>query len=67
MRAPRAAELLRAEGLSDEVVERAARLAAEEEIEPSDDIHASAAFKRHLAVVLTKRALATAFERARSA
>ena len=67
MQAPRAVELLRAEGLSGDVVERAAKLAAEEEIEPSDDIHASAAFKRHLVTVLTKRALATAVERARSA
>ncbi len=65
-RAPRAAELLRQEGLSDETIDRAARLAAEEEIEPSDDIHATAAFKRHLAGVLTKRALNAAVERARS-
>ncbi|MDH3745177.1 MAG: xanthine dehydrogenase family protein subunit M [Acidobacteriota bacterium] len=66
MQAPRAVELLRAEGVSEAVIEKAARLAAAEEIEPSDDIHASAAFKRHLATVVTKRALAVAIERARS-
>jgi carbon-monoxide dehydrogenase medium subunit len=35
------------------------------EIEPSGDIHASAEYRRHLATVLTRRALATAVERAR--
>jgi carbon-monoxide dehydrogenase medium subunit len=36
-------------------------------IEPSGSIHASREFQRHLAGVLTKRALATAYERARHA
>lgn len=34
-------------------------------IEPSSDIHASAAYRRHLAVVLVRRALARAMARAR--
>jgi carbon-monoxide dehydrogenase medium subunit len=43
----------------------AAAAAAAAEIEPTDDVHASAAFKRHLARVLTGRALRRAFARAR--
>lgn len=39
--------------------------AVDAEIEPSADIHASAEFRRHLARVLTRRALETAAERAR--
>lgn len=38
----------------------AADIAAREEIDPTDDIHASAAYKRHLVRVLTQRALAQA-------
>jgi CO/xanthine dehydrogenase FAD-binding subunit len=35
-------------------------------VEPEDDLHASAAFRRHLSAVLTRRALHTAAERARA-
>lgn len=45
--------------LIDAVVERAI-----EQLEPSDDIHATAEYRRHLARVLGKRALLRAFERA---
>ena len=45
---------------------RAAADAAAREIDPSSDIHASARYRRHLAGVLTKRALTLAFERAAS-
>jgi carbon-monoxide dehydrogenase medium subunit len=34
-------------------------------IDPPDNVHATAAFRRHLAGVLTKRALAAALERAK--
>ena len=48
----------------DEETIRAAAAEAQAEIEPRDDIHSSAAFKRHLAAVLTRRALVRAGERA---
>jgi carbon-monoxide dehydrogenase medium subunit len=62
--APRAAAILRQEGLTEESIRGAAAVAAHEEIEPTDDIHASAEFKRHLAEVVTRRALQAARERA---
>jgi CO/xanthine dehydrogenase FAD-binding subunit len=62
--APEACRLLESEGWSEAAIERAATHAAETEIDPSPDIHASVAFKRHLAVVLTRRALRRAGARA---
>ena len=62
--APRAAELLRGEILDEKTIESAADLAAAEEIDPAGDIHATVAYKRHLARVLTRRALRQAAERA---
>jgi len=47
----------------DEALAEAAEIAAGE-IEPVDDVHASADFKRHLAGVLTRRAVHRAAERA---
>ena len=44
-------------------IDRAA-MAASEEIDPTDDIHASAEYKRHLASVLTRRVVAEALEAA---
>ncbi|MCA9998273.1 MAG: hypothetical protein KDE56_21070, partial [Anaerolineales bacterium] len=44
----------------------AADIAARDEIDPTDDIHASAAYKRHLVRVLTQRALGQAFANARN-
>jgi carbon-monoxide dehydrogenase medium subunit len=41
--------------------------AASTGVEPDSDIHASAAFRRHLSGVLTRRALHKAVERARGA
>ncbi len=52
--------------LGEATFDAAARFAAEREIEPTDDIHASASFKRHLAAVLTRRALAEATRLARA-
>ncbi len=65
MVAPEAARVLESDGLSDESIEEAARTASEKEIDPSGDIHATAAYKRHLCRVLTRRAVIKAAERAR--
>jgi carbon-monoxide dehydrogenase medium subunit len=67
MPAPKASEILRQGGLTDESIRSAAAVAAHEEIEPTDDIHASAEFKIHLAEVVTRRALTTARQRAQEA
>ena len=53
--------------LDDEHIADAARLAAERDVDPLGDIHASTDFKRHLVRVLTGRALRTARSRAAEA
>jgi len=60
-----AAALLSGTDLGPEAVAAAADKASQDEIDPRDDVHASALYKRHLARVLTGRALRTAAERAR--
>jgi carbon-monoxide dehydrogenase medium subunit len=62
--ARRAADVLVRNGLTEESIAEAAAVAAHEEIEPTDDIHATAEFKIHLAEVVTRRALAVARRRA---
>ena len=47
-------------------IEDAARVAAEADIAPPDDIHASSAYRRHLTRVLVRRAVTRAAERARA-
>jgi aerobic carbon-monoxide dehydrogenase medium subunit len=64
--APEAARVLVGE-LPSPAAFAAAAAAAQEAIHPGSDVHASAAFKRHLARVLTVRALAQATARARAA
>lgn len=59
-----AARLVEGEYYSQAVIESAANKAAEEEIDPPGNVHATAAFQRHLAKVLTSRALNQAFRRA---
>jgi carbon-monoxide dehydrogenase medium subunit len=61
----RAAALLIDQPLLPELIEQAARQAAQEEIDPTGDIHATVAYKRHLAHVLGRRALQQAAARAR--
>jgi carbon-monoxide dehydrogenase medium subunit len=63
--ARQAADLLRGQPPSAAVIEAAAATASDEEIDPLGNVHASPAYQRHLARVLTRRALAQAFERAR--
>ena len=67
MRARQAEQLLETQGISEQTIDEAATLAAQNEIEPTGDIHASAAYKRHLAKVLTRRALTEAWRRAEEA
>lgn len=65
--ARRAAGVLQGETPSGASIEAAAALAAEEEIDPMGSVHASPEYQRHLARVLTRRALALAVERAKAA
>lgn len=52
--------------LDNESIEAVAQRAAATEIDPSNDIHASADFKRHLCRILTRRSLVEARDRALS-
>ncbi|HVR99328.1 MAG TPA: xanthine dehydrogenase family protein subunit M [Thermoanaerobaculia bacterium] len=60
-----AARLLEGSPPSEEAIVAAADKASRDEMDPTGDIHASADFKRHLARVLTGRALRRAFARAK--
>ncbi|MCJ7715011.1 MAG: xanthine dehydrogenase family protein subunit M [Anaerolineales bacterium] len=60
-----AAALLKGEEITDDLITAAAEKAATDEIDPGSDIHATADFRRHLANVLTRRALAEAYQRAK--
>jgi len=63
MRLRAAEEILERDGLGDDAVARAAAK-ARELVQPDADIHASADYRRHLAGVLTERALKRAISRA---
>jgi carbon-monoxide dehydrogenase medium subunit len=67
VQAGRAAEALVGRSLSETVIEEAARIAAEQEIDPLGNVHASVSYQRHLARVLTERALSEAVGRAQQA
>lgn len=64
MVAKEAAALLIGERPSSELIAEAVHTATQKEIAPTDDIHATAAYKRHLAEVLGRRALIQAVTRA---
>lgn len=64
VRIPEVEACLRGRRLTDEAVDEAARLAADR-LEPPDDIHASAAYRRHVAGVLAARGIRQALERKR--
>ncbi len=57
---------LRGQTPTPELIDAAATVAAAVDIEPTADIHASVAYRRHLAAVLGKRVLTQAFARANS-
>jgi carbon-monoxide dehydrogenase medium subunit len=63
--APEAAGMLKGEEITPDLIEAAAEKAAADEIDPGGDIHATVDFRRHLANVLTRRALEEAYQRAR--
>ncbi len=65
VRAARAPQALVGERIGDRQIGDAAA-AAEREIDPPGNVHASKAFQRHLAGVLTRRALQAAVNRARA-
>jgi carbon-monoxide dehydrogenase medium subunit len=65
MEAHQAAEVLKRQKPTGEAILAAAEKASSADIEPGSDIHATAEFRRHLANVLTRRALEEAFKRAR--
>jgi carbon-monoxide dehydrogenase medium subunit len=64
LEAKEAEKLLIGESLNDSLIESAASKASETEINPFGNIHASPEFQRHLANVLTKKALKQATQRA---
>ena len=59
-----ASSLLQNQTINDALIEEAASMASADEINPFGNIHASSDFQRHLARVLTKRALQQASQRA---
>ncbi|MCG8460923.1 MAG: xanthine dehydrogenase family protein subunit M [Holophagales bacterium] len=64
--ATEARQLLLGEVPTVEALRAAAHTAGHRDIDPPADLHASAAYRRHLAEVLTRRALTDAVERARA-
>ena len=62
--ASQAAGMLVGRGIDPAAADDAAAFAAEKEISPSGNLHASPAFQRHLARVLGRRAILTAAQRA---
>ncbi|MBI2615236.1 MAG: xanthine dehydrogenase family protein subunit M [Gemmatimonadetes bacterium] len=59
-----AARALPGQAPSAALIREAADAAATRDVDPPGDIHATAAYRRHLVAVLARRALARAFERA---
>ncbi len=64
VRAPEAEALLQGEQPGNELYRVAAETASQKEIEPLGSVHATVPYQRHLARVLTERALSQAFKRA---
>jgi len=66
MDAQQAAAALTGEKMTPQLIESVAHMATEQEIDPFGSVHATPEYQRHLAKVLTRRALQTAFDRAQS-
>jgi carbon-monoxide dehydrogenase medium subunit len=64
IQAIKAANMLIGQAFSVDLAAAAADTASSQEIEPMGNMHASVAYQHHLAKVLTRRALETAFQRA---
>jgi carbon-monoxide dehydrogenase medium subunit len=64
--APSVADGLRGEAPTDARIQAAVDAAVAHDIDPSGDIHASTAYRRHLAGVVARQALHAAFERAKN-
>ena len=64
MDAKDAAKILQGAEMNDVLIESAAAYASEKEINPFGNVHTSPEFQRHLANVLTKKALKQAMQRA---
>jgi len=62
--ASEAGKVLAGQTPSEELLRAAGDAAARRDVDPPSDIHASAAYRRQLVAVLTRRTLARAFERA---
>jgi len=62
--AKEAAGMLAGEMLNDSLIESVAAIASEKEIDPFGNVHTSPEFQRHLANVLTRKALRQAVQRA---
>jgi CO/xanthine dehydrogenase FAD-binding subunit len=62
--AKEAVKLLEGETLNDALIDSAAEMASQKEINPFGNMHASVDFQRHLANVLTKNTLKQAIQRA---
>jgi carbon-monoxide dehydrogenase medium subunit len=64
LRAPAAEASLKGKTVTDDTLKAAGAKAAEAS-DPSNDVHASADFRRHLVTVLTRRAVQAAVQRAK--
>lgn len=62
--AKQAAQLLQNESINNKLMDEVCSVASEQEINPFGNIHASPEFQRHLADVLTRKALLQAIQRA---
>ena len=61
-----AAKILIGQTPTAEAIRAAAEAAAAHDVDPGEDIHATAAYRRHLVRTLTRQALTEAFERAKT-